>query len=103
MTKTIDTKKAIEFAPQNGGASCSHLAEIQRVFPSAVGCEECLRTGDAWVHLRICLGCGHVGCCDSSANKHATKHFHRTRHPLVKSLESGEDWGWCYADEAFLE
>jgi len=100
----IDTKTAVEFAPQQGDrAVCSHLGEIRRVFPSAAGCEDCLRTGDRWLHLRVCLSCGHVGCCDSSPNRHATAHFRGTNHPLVKSGEPGEDWGWGYADEAFLE
>ncbi len=65
---------------------CQHLDQIQEVTPSANGCEECLAIGDRWVHLRECLICGHVGCCDSSKNKHATKHFHTTNHPIVKSL-----------------
>jgi EmrB/QacA subfamily drug resistance transporter len=81
---------------------CSHLDSIQQVQPHADGCEECLRLGDTWVHLRLCLGCGHVGCCDSSKNKHATKHFWATRHPIVRSLEPGEDWRWCYVDETVV-
>jgi uncharacterized UBP type Zn finger protein len=80
--------------------SCVHLDEIVEVAPSARGCVECLRSGDSWVHLRVCLSCGHVGCCDSSKNRHATAHFWRTRHPIVQSLEAGEDWRWCYIDEA---
>ncbi len=79
--------------------SCQHVELIEDVTPSANGCEECLKSGDFWVHLRICLICGHVGCCDSSPNKHATKHFHATGHPLVQSFERGEDWVWCYVDE----
>jgi uncharacterized UBP type Zn finger protein len=63
------------------------------------GCEECLAMGDTWVHLRVCLECGHVGCCDSSKNKHATKHYHTTKHPIVQSIEPGEYWRWCYIDE----
>lgn len=62
-------------------------------------CEDCVKIGDTWVHLRLCLECGHVGCCDSSKNKHATKHFHATNHPIVQSIEPGEDWRWCYIDE----
>lgn len=77
---------------------CVHLGEMKVVQPSANGCEDCLKTGDSWVHLRLCLECGHVGCCDSSRNKHATKHFHATHHPIIKSFEPGEDWGWCYVD-----
>ncbi len=83
--------------------TCTHLAQIQEVTPSAQGCEDCLRNGGQWLHLRLCLTCGHVGCCDSSPNKHATKHYHSTKHPLVKSFEPGEDWLWCYADELFFE
>lgn len=81
---------------------CTHLNQIQNVTPSASGCEECLAIGDKWVHLRECLSCGHVGCCDSSKNKHATKHFHSTAHPIVKSFERGEDWRWCYIDKTFI-
>ena len=82
---------------------CIHLNQIGDVTPSAEGCEDCLRTGGAWVHLRLCMECGHVGCCDDSPKKHATKHFHTTNHPIIKSFESGEDWGWCYLDEVFFE
>ena len=81
---------------------CTHLDMIQEVTPSAEGCEECLQTGDWWVHLRLCLTCGHVGCCDSSPNKHATKHAKATGHPIVESFEPGEDWQWCYVDEVFV-
>jgi uncharacterized UBP type Zn finger protein len=81
---------------------CTHLAGIQDVKPRAQGCEECLAMGDTWVHLRLCLGCGHVGCCDSSKNKHATKHFRATHHPIVRSMERGEHWMWCYIDEVAL-
>jgi len=79
--------------------TCPHVKEIRPVTPNSEGCEECLATGDRWVHLRLCLTCGHVGCCDSSKNKHATKHFHATGHPVMRSAEPGEDWGWCYVDE----
>lgn len=82
---------------------CTHLNQIEAVTPSADGCEDCLKTGDSWVSLRLCMICGHVGCCDSSKNKHATKHFHETGHPIIKSFEPGEDWGWCYVDELSLE
>jgi uncharacterized UBP type Zn finger protein len=78
---------------------CSHLEQIQVRTTDQHGCEECLKIGDSWVHLRLCMACGHVGCCDSSKNKHATKHFHRTKHPLVRSIEPGESWIWCYVDE----
>ena len=83
--------------------NCTHLDQIHDVEPSAQGCEDCLRTGDtSWVHLRECLVCGHVGCCDSSKNKHATKHFHTTEHPLVQSFEPGEDWIFCYVDQVVM-
>ncbi len=84
-------------------AQCSHLDQIREVTASADGCEECLKTGDSWVHLRMCLICGQVGCCDSSKNTHATKHFHATQHPLMRSVEPGESWRWCYVDEVMLE
>ncbi len=83
-------------------AACEHFQQARPVTPSAEGCEECLATGDTWVHLRICLLCGHVGCCDSSKNKHATRHFRDTGHPIIRSFQPGEEWGWCYVDELFL-
>ena len=82
---------------------CTHLGEMKVVQPSANGCEDCLRIGDKWVHLRLCVECGHVGCCDSSKNKHATKHFHTSHHAIVKSFEPGEDWGWCYAEQLEID
>lgn len=78
---------------------CGHLSTIQDVVPSADGCEDCLKTGDVWVNLRLCLMCGYVGCCDNSKNKHATHHHHETLHPMIISYEEGEDWLWCYVDE----
>ncbi|MBV8424563.1 MAG: UBP-type zinc finger domain-containing protein [Candidatus Eremiobacteraeota bacterium] len=83
-------------------AHCAHLAHIHNVSPRTKGCEECLKTHDTWVHLRECLECGHVGCCDSSKNTHATKHFHATKHPIMQSIEPGEDWRWCYVDEMMV-
>jgi monovalent cation:H+ antiporter-2, CPA2 family len=100
-TRRIDIEKAIEYKPQTDASVCAHLSEIKKVFPSAAGCEECLRTNDSWVHLRICLTCGHLGCCDDSKNKHATAHFHASEHPIIKSMERGEDWAWCYKDEVY--
>ncbi len=82
---------------------CAHVQEIRKVLPSGKGCKECLEMGDTWVHLRLCLTCGHVGCCDSSKNKHATKHFHRSQHPMIQSFEPGENWRWCYVDELLME
>ncbi len=81
---------------------CTHLDQIRDVKPNTDGCEECLQIGDTWVHLRECLTCGHVGCCNSSKNKHATKHFHATGHPVMTSLEAGENWRWCYVDNMLV-
>jgi hypothetical protein len=81
---------------------CTHLDSVRTDQPNTDGCEECLKTGDTWVHLRLCRACGHVGCCDSSKNRHATKHFRATHHPIMSSLEPGEDWSWCYIDELGL-
>jgi hypothetical protein len=81
-------------------AACSHLDQIQVAVPDDVpGCEDCLPTGDRWVHLRVCRSCGHVGCCDSSRNKHASKHAAATGHPIITSLQAGEDWSWCFLDQ----
>jgi hypothetical protein len=84
------------------GKVCTHRDLVHEVTPSAEGCEDCLKIGDTWVHLRICKICGHVGCCDNSKNKHATQHFHATGHPIMQSLEPGENWMWCYVDEMIL-
>jgi uncharacterized UBP type Zn finger protein len=78
---------------------CTHTDQIRVTHVEKHVCEDCIKTGDAWLHLRMCLTCGHVGCCDSSPNKHASKHFRRTTHPLIRSAEPGETWVWCYADE----
>src|ERR1700737_3742679 len=82
---------------------CTHLELIRNPRPKTKGCEECLKMGDTWVHLRLCENCGHVGCCDSSKNKHATKHFRATGHPIVKSLERGGNWMYCYLDDVMFE
>jgi monovalent cation:H+ antiporter-2, CPA2 family len=83
---------------------CDHLPQVNKHHkPNTKGCEECMKMGDGWVHLRLCLTCGHVGCCDSSKNKHATKHYLSSHHPIVRSLERGENWGWCYVDEIELD
>ena len=84
--------------------TCSHVDNLDLdVTPSADGCEDCLRTGGRWVHLRVCQQCGHVGCCDSSPNRHATAHHQATSHPLVRSYERGEDWWYCYADDVVFQ
>ena len=84
-------------------AICNHLNDILDVTPSALGCEECLKTGDVWVHLRLCRTCGHVGCCDEFPNRHATKHFHATGHPIIEGYDPPEGWGWCYVDKVALD
>ena len=84
-------------------APCPHVKMIRRVVPHTPGqCEECVQIGSPWVHLRLCLSCGHVGCCDSSPNRHARLHARAVGHPIVQSAEPGEDWRWCYADEMFV-
>lgn len=82
-----------------GGSGCDHMREERSVEPSADGCEECLKIGGQWVHLRMCLVCGKVGCCDNSPNTHATAHFQETGHPVMRSVEPDESWVWCYPDQ----
>ena len=82
---------------------CEHISDVDLDKKgNTKGCEECEKTGSTWVHLRLCLTCGHVGCCDSSRNKHGSKHFKSTMHPLIKSYEPGESWKWCFLDETFI-
>ena len=82
-------------------AACTHLDRITVTsLPDEIaGCEECLKTGGGWVHLRMCMSCGKVGCCDSSPNRHASGHANESGHPIIRSAERGEDWSWCYVDE----
>lgn len=83
--------------------TCVHLSEIRPVEPSTPGaCEDCLREGTRWVHLRLCLECGHMGCCDNSPRRHATAHWNSVHHPIIRSAEPGEAWAWCYADSLLL-
>jgi uncharacterized UBP type Zn finger protein len=84
-------------------ALCEHLRHSHYAAPETHVCQECIALGDQWVHLRTCLKCGHVGCCDSSKNKHATKHFHTTQHPVIASAQPHERWLWCYLDEQMAE
>jgi CPA1 family monovalent cation:H+ antiporter len=79
--------------------TCEDLKNADDPSPTAAGCVECLAMGSSWVHLRRCLNCGHIGCCDSSPNKHATAHFHAVGNPVIQSFEPGEDWRWCYLHE----
>jgi uncharacterized UBP type Zn finger protein len=85
--------------------TCTHLDQVRvlELPESVAGCEECLKTGDAWLHLRICLECGKVGCCDSSPNRHASAHARDEGHPLIRSLEPGEEWSWCFIDNLAME
>jgi uncharacterized UBP type Zn finger protein len=82
---------------------CAHLDTVSEVEPSSEGCEDCLLIGGRWVHLRMCMSCGHVGCCDNSPNRHATAHWHGTEHPIVRSYEPGENWWWCYPEDFGFE
>jgi K+:H+ antiporter len=99
--RKVDTTQTVELQPQPG-AACEHVDRIRPQRPRTPGCAECLAAGDRWVHLRLCMSCGHVGCCDSSPNKHATAHWRATEHPIMRSLEPGETWGWCFPDEIEL-
>ena len=89
----------------NQAFSCEHIQQVDvtKEQGNTKGCEECEKIGSDWVHLRLCLTCGHVGCCDNSKNKHGTKHFRDTQHPIIKSYEPGESWKWCYLDQMFME
>lgn len=82
---------------------CNHSSDIREVTPSALGCEDCLKTGSRWVHLRLCRTCGHVGCCESSPNKHALAHYHSADHPVIEGYDPPDGWGWCYPDETFVK
>lgn len=86
-------------------ASCAHLDHVRvaRLPESVEGCEDCLATGGVWLHLRICLECGKVGCCDDSPNRHARAHAHQAGHPLIRSIEPGETWSWCFVDGVALD
>jgi hypothetical protein len=87
----------------NQNDACPHLAAIADVVPSADGCEDCLAIGSGWVHLRLCMTCGHVGCSDDSPNRHAARHFQATKHPVMRSFEPGETWGWCFVDQIVFD
>jgi uncharacterized UBP type Zn finger protein len=95
----------LRFFIQRGRSSsrpCSHREMIRDVTRGSTGCEECMALGDTWVHLRMCMTCGQVGCCDSSKNKHAHRHADAMGHPIARSLEPGENWLWCYVDERIV-
>jgi uncharacterized UBP type Zn finger protein len=84
--------------------ACTHLDQVEYLAPDTevVGCPQCMAAGDRWVHLRMCQTCSQVGCCDNSPNRHATRHYEESRHPIIRSVEPGEDWSWCYEDELFF-
>jgi len=82
---------------------CTHEASIRDVKPKTLGCEECLKIGQTWLHLRLCRTCGHVGCCDQSMGKHGTQHFKETAHPIIEGYDPPEGWGWCFVDEIFVD
>ena len=84
-------------------SSCIHEKGRPKVTPSGKGCKECLAMGDTWVELRLCFTCGHVGCCDNSKNKHTTKHWEATGHPVVQSFQPGENWKWCFVEKIFID
>jgi hypothetical protein len=108
---TAETVPGLRFTPSGlplkseaiMSRGCSHIAGIQDVTPSALGCEECLKSGSEWLHLRICRTCGHVGCCDDSPNKHASAHFHASGHPVIEGYDPPEGWGWCYVDKVAFD
>lgn len=101
MTR-IDPDQEFHLTRSPSEGDCTHASGLGPVKPSGPGCQECLETGGRWVHLRMCMSCGHVGCCDSSPGKHATGHFRETGHAVMRSVEPGETWGWCYVDEVMF-
>lgn len=88
--------------PDPADKICTHRDQIRDVQPDSRGCGDCLALGERWVQLRMCLSCGHIGCCDSSRNQHATEHFHASSHPIARSIEPGESWRWCYVDKTMV-
>jgi hypothetical protein len=97
------TREALGGGAVGGTVPCPHVGQIRAVVPrTPEGCEECLLIGSPWVHLRLCLTCGHVGCCDSSPYRHARGHAHTSGHAIVQSFEPGEDWRWCFVDEVYV-
>lgn len=88
---------------QAQSANCSHTGQAREVSYARRECPECVAKGDTWAQLRICMVCGHVGCCDSSKNKHARAHHQQSGHPIIKTIEPGDDWAWCYADNTYLK
>ena len=83
--------------------ACTHTDGIRHVVPGTLGCEECLKLGSEWVHLRLCRSCGHVGCCDDSPHRHARAHFQATQHPIIEGYDPPEGWGWCFVDKVMVD
>lgn len=102
MVSTVDWLRNLRSNDELADVGCQHKDQIHDVKPSADGCEDCLKSGDRWVHLRMCLACGYAGCCDSSRNKHASKHARNAGHPLITSQEPGENWVYCFIDEEII-
>jgi uncharacterized UBP type Zn finger protein len=102
MSNLNDIIRNLSKSNQLEDVGCGHKDQVKEVAPMSDGCVDCLKMGDTWVHLRLCLTCGYVGCCNDSKNKHGSKHYAAVAHPLIKSFEPGEDWVWCYPDEALL-
>ncbi len=100
MTAPLSTTAPFRFDPVS--KNCTHFDAIRAVLADAPGCSSCMARGEMWVHLRICMTCGHVGCCDDSPNRHARGHFASSLHPIMRSVEPGETWGWCYVDDELL-
>jgi uncharacterized UBP type Zn finger protein len=98
----LDAIRRVRAGELKRPTNCVHVDMIQEVEPNAMVCEDCVKTGSTWIHLRVCLTCGYVGCCNSSPNKHASRHSKEVGHPVVMSMEGGEEWMWCYEDEDFI-
>jgi uncharacterized UBP type Zn finger protein len=102
MSFLPNIKFAVQRLRGGSGRPCTHVDQIRDVAPTSEGCEQCTAMDDTWVHLRTCMACGQVGCCDSSKNKHAHRHADEAAHPIARSKEPGEDWLWCYVDDTLV-
>jgi len=102
MTKTVDQIKRMLADAVDRDEICDHFMQANAVIPNSDVCDKCIELGDTWVNLRLCLICGRVGCCDNSKNKHATKHYHASDHPIIMSFESNDEWLYCYPDEGLI-
>ena len=100
--RLIDEVRRIAFQRSLARRACAHAGAIGDLAPVSTGCPSCVEQRSPWVHLRMCLTCGRVGCCDSSRQRHARAHFEATGHPVIRSIEPGETWAWCYPDRAYL-